>query len=436
MRLKRRIIVIAVCIFAFPAAAETAPASATAPPVKASAAASRVCAFTSAAEARGISDGDCAVAPAPRMTTPPSGPCVHTSTAKALGISDDGCALAPAGAPQLPALLQAYHNRRPKWDVAGVDYYVGVPTGTFLKDPVAAPDGCSYDDSVLTLQCKGDGLVVSGYDFSLHGGTKIKISGSNNTITNNKFAQAPNCRDPLIHFTIEDGGSLNVSQNSFDGGGGACTDFKFSNVIFGLYGDKSKLTMQYNYFYGTPQNVINNTGPKSGSAALVMRYNLFDAHGYQGHVVQFNGGNFTGSAVNFNTYNNPYRTGAESVTQPFHIESQLTAAIDKTTVAYNTLITSGSCNGGRNYPVGCSANIGISCKQNSGSNSNTGFSAYGNYIDWSGAIAALSDKYSCPSSTWGKPLPNVDLRTGSAITVSPLDGATVPIRREFGRKGS
>ena len=142
MPLKLQITVIALCLITFAAAAETAPQSTAALPARTTTVASGACAFTSAAEAHGISDGDCALAPAARMTTAPSGPCVHTSTAKALGISDDGCAGAPAGTPQLPRLLQAYRSHRPKWDVAGVDYYVGMPTGTVLKDPAAAPDGC------------------------------------------------------------------------------------------------------------------------------------------------------------------------------------------------------------------------------------------------------------------------------------------------------
>ncbi len=287
MPLKLQIIVIALCLITFAAAAETTPPSTTAPPARTTTVASGVCAFTSAAETRGISDGDCALAPPARTTTVAPGACVHTSTAKALGISDDGCAGAPAGTPQLPSLLQAYRSRRPKWDVAGVDYYVGVPTGTVLKDPAAAPDGCSYDDSALTLQCKGDGLIVSGYDFSLHGGTKIKISGSNNTITKNNFAQAPNCQDPLIYFTIDAGASLNISQNSFDGGGGTCTEFRFRQHDLWPVRRQVELTMQYNYFYGTPQDVIDNTGPKSGSATLVMQYNLFDIHGFQATRMSF-----------------------------------------------------------------------------------------------------------------------------------------------------
>ena len=45
----------------------------------------------------------------------------------------DGSNNASAGAPQLPNLLSGYAVRAP-WNVAGVDYAVGVPTGTALKD--------------------------------------------------------------------------------------------------------------------------------------------------------------------------------------------------------------------------------------------------------------------------------------------------------------
>src|SRR5208337_722431 len=46
----------------------------------------------------------------------------------------DGATGAPAGAPQLPTILSGY-KVRPPWQVAGVDYAAGVPSGTTLKDP-------------------------------------------------------------------------------------------------------------------------------------------------------------------------------------------------------------------------------------------------------------------------------------------------------------
>jgi hypothetical protein len=41
---------------------------------------------------------------------------------------NDGSANAPAGTPELPNLLKNY-AARPSWQVAGVDYYCGVPQG-------------------------------------------------------------------------------------------------------------------------------------------------------------------------------------------------------------------------------------------------------------------------------------------------------------------
>jgi hypothetical protein len=345
--------------------------------------------------------------------------CPFTTQSKALQISEDGCGGTPAGMPQLPTLLQTYGSHRPQWNVAGVDYYVGAPTGTALKDPAtAAPKGCSYKPSSNDLQCNGSNLIISGYDFSLHGGARVTITGSNNSVIGNNFALAPKCQDPLINFTINAGATLNISQNSFDGGGATCTNLVFGSIIFGSYGSGSTATVQYNYFYKTPQDVIDNGGPKSGSANLVMQYNLINIQGFSGHPdgVQFNGGNFSGSVINFNTYNSPFGNGTTAGTQPLHIEAQLTAAIANTTVAFNTVVTPGSCNAGKNFPTGCSVNYGIACKLDSGRNSNSGFTAYGNYIDSSGAIAALNNGYKCTGSTWGAPFPNIDLNTGSVVS--------------------
>jgi hypothetical protein len=198
------------------------------------------------------------------------------------------------------------------------------------------------------------------------------------------------------------------------------------------------LTIQYNYFYGTPQDVIDITDPKSGSATLVIRYNLFDVHGYHGHadVVQFNGGNFTGSAVNFNTHNNPYIDASSPGTQAFHIKAQLTAAIAQTTVAFNTLIASGSCNGGRSFPVGFSANIGIFLKAELRQQFQFPLLRLRKLYRLVRRDCRAQQQIRLPAQYVGRPLPNVDLKTGSAIIVNQFDGATAPIKRGLGRKGS
>jgi hypothetical protein len=61
---------------------------------------------------------------------------------------NDGSANAPAGTAQLPNFFSGY-SVRPPWKVAGVDYYVGIPQGTILKDPLAVgalPPCANTDD--------------------------------------------------------------------------------------------------------------------------------------------------------------------------------------------------------------------------------------------------------------------------------------------------
>jgi hypothetical protein len=332
----------------------------------------------------------------------------------------DGCSGAPSGTPQAPALLASYSAHRPAWDVAGVDYPVGITSGTTLKDPASGglPGGCTY--SSPTVSCNGSNIVLNGWDFSLRGGLKLSISGSNNTVSNSKFQLYTNCSDPVLAGSVGAGASLTVTKNNFDGGGGTCTNTLVWGTMINLRGGAaSVLNVTYNYFLNTPQDVLDVRGPNSG-AGFVNNYqfNYFSGQGWQGHPdgYQSCGGNFNKINISFNTYYNPNGVPTQQGVQPFHVEAQCTSAITNSTVAYNTMVTPGACNGGQNYPTGCSVNYDIACKWDSGSNSNTGFSAYGNYIDWSGAIAALSNGYSCTGTTWGSPLPNIDMKTGGSLS--------------------
>lgn len=104
----------------------------------------------------------------------------------------DGCPAASAGSPQLPTILNGYATR-PPWNVAGVDYPVGVPAGTSLLDPTTAalPPGCSFSGSTVT--CLGSTpITLNGYDFSLHNGTSLTISAANITVTCSKFVVGTN----------------------------------------------------------------------------------------------------------------------------------------------------------------------------------------------------------------------------------------------------
>lgn len=339
------------------------------------------------------------------------GACPFASIAAEHGITDDGCAGAGSEPPQYPSMLERYGKNRPPFDVAGVDYHVGVPSNVTLRDPATEPlpAGCSYNAGLVT--CTKDNTVISGYDFSLHEVRLYIPSGVSGTIiTNNKFGIGPACKDPLID--IRNAHSTTISHNSFDGAGPLCPSLQFGTLIFSVYPARAVSTVEYNEFSNIPDDVLDYGGPSSGAASIILRYNLFYIQGYTGHPdgFQANGGNFDPITISFNTYYNesPPANGA----QPFHVEAQLKAVLNRSTVSHNTIVTLADCRGGHGR---CVANTDIACKQDAGGNTNINFSAYGNYVDSSGALAAFHDNSGCSGTSWGIPFPNRDLNTGRAI---------------------
>ena len=97
----------------------------------------------------------------------------------------DGSANAPAGTPQVPNLLNGY-TVRPPWMVAGVDYAVGIPSGTTLKNPLSITDShISIDTARHLLWVQGNNVTLSGYDFT--GWTVYIQGGSQNTTIQNSY---------------------------------------------------------------------------------------------------------------------------------------------------------------------------------------------------------------------------------------------------------
>ena len=97
----------------------------------------------------------------------------------------DGSANAPAGSPQVPTLLNGY-TVRPPWMVAGVDYAVGVPSGTALQNPLTInTPGVSADTARHLIRVEGNNITLSGYDFT--GWTVYVTSGSQNTTIQNSY---------------------------------------------------------------------------------------------------------------------------------------------------------------------------------------------------------------------------------------------------------
>lgn len=98
----------------------------------------------------------------------------------------DGRLNAPSGTPQYAGLLDTYAFR-PPWQVAGVDYKVGIDRAVYatngnLKAPGSqTPAGCSWDGTVLEVTGTGgitSGVIVDGFDFTGGGGVKIYHTAS------------------------------------------------------------------------------------------------------------------------------------------------------------------------------------------------------------------------------------------------------------------
>jgi hypothetical protein len=303
--------------------------------------------------------------------------------------------------------------------VAGVDYVVGVPPGTTLADPTTAslPSGCTYDGSQY-VHCSGSG-TISAYDFSLHTPTLLTTSGTW-TVTDNKFALGANCVDPVINAS----GSLTLMYNTIDGTPGFHCSLSqgFGTMVNVDIPSGGSYVSEYNYYLDVPQDGNDMNAPSSGTGSTTIKYNLLYLEGSTGHPdwVQYcgGGGTLANNIIEHNTiYSYPF-PGAIGAFQPLHVEAQTCDGVGHLTnssVLYNTVATQGTCNGGSDYPTNCSANYDIACKQDD-SSTNLVFVASGNYVDWSGAIAALTNGYGCPSTTWGFPYDNYDMTAGVPLT--------------------
>src|SRR5271157_4225717 len=195
--------------------------------------------------------------PALALTLVPGAPASCTAEVRALqpGSFADGADWAPAGAPQLPTLLNGYAVR-PPWKVAGVDYAVGVPIGTALKDPTIAanlPTGVSVDTINHMIRVAASNVTLNGYDFGLAGGWGIYIEpGVNNTVIQNcNFLVGSNNQVPIN--AVRGAGSLTVQYNTINGGGGQ------RDAVWALVNDNGSGTFiaQYNNFLNAPCDAID-----------------------------------------------------------------------------------------------------------------------------------------------------------------------------------
>jgi hypothetical protein len=288
----------------------------------------------------------------------------------------DGASGAPAGTPQLPSILAGY-TVRPPWSVAGVDYAVGITSGTTLKDPTltgALPTGASYNASTHTVTVTANNVTLNGFDFSLHSGIEVDVEAANVTVENSKFVVGSNQGSlGRVLYASRGAGNISILDNEFDGANVPVT-VGSGQTIFLL--NTGNVTFKYNYIHNTGGDAIDfGYGPQTDT----IEYNMFANIGVNtGHAdtLQWYDSQITSGTVGFNTvYQNVPQPGAGNGALTLVSEGPL-ASMNNMMVNNDTIIQTAS--GTSNFTTGFYADMGGTGKN---------VTIHDLYIDPTGAVS-------------------------------------------------
>ena len=271
----------------------------------------------------------------------PAGNVINVDPTVTLG---DGSANAPTGPAQLPNLLSGY-AARPSWMVAGVDYAVGVPSGTSLTPwySLSGP-GISVNTSTHVVTVTNtSGVNITGVDFSLNGGAILSFVNSPNGVVSDCNFGGTNLTAILNGVINADQGSggLTVEYCTINGGGAGSGSTLISA------GGSGPVTLKYNLFENFPQHVLELTQRSRKSFSVIYKYNLIEQGAEQpsAHLnyLQFSSGSATSVNVKFNTSYQTPQAGAGEGYQFYDNSSG--GSISNVTLAHNTMIATGGAQG-------------------------------------------------------------------------------------------
>jgi hypothetical protein len=162
------------------------------------------------------------------------------------------------GVAQRPNLLSGY-TARPPWEVAGVDYAVGVPAGQILSDwwTISIP-GVTVNKSARIVTVTGNNVTLDSIDFSLHSGATVYINGASNTrITNSNFAFTGSGPTRPMIDAVNGAQNIYVGHNTMDGNGPNSNPTP--GTAISLRGSQG-LTVEYNWIKNLAEDVIIKSG--------------------------------------------------------------------------------------------------------------------------------------------------------------------------------
>ena len=328
----------------------------------------------------GIASG--AASPCPQGTGTPADGCSALYTAGLQGTVQYSNAFTNTAI--MPGSGQSYTTRTP-WNVAGVDYPVGVPASvsSFIDPAVTPPTNCSYSATGSSaggpkLTCSGGAVSIIGYNLGPVGGHQAPVLHMNNTVTSlviedDKFQNDSNTNGssalndyPLYLATPGSTDNVTFKYNTINGecpvaGGSLCN---YGIVIY----TAGALDEEFNAFINPPsRQAAGCDGACTTLGDLTMANNMWLGicfgcnSGFHGEVIEqvpgTSGTPTTQTNVNYNYNTIVSMSGEPAYTTALIYLSGGSAGIGPATytnnnVIGNTLIsncntgTSGSCSNG------------------------------------------------------------------------------------------
>jgi hypothetical protein len=320
----------------------------------------------------------------------------------------DGCPVGSAEHPAFSTLLNRYRFR-PPWNVAGVDYAVGIPSSVILKDPRSAPlpSGCSLNGTTVTCS---SAVTLDGYDFSLNNGTTLLIKEGDLTVQNCLFVVGSN--QGALGKIVEVSGFANATflHNEFDGSNLAVIPQRGQTINVMNTGT---ITFRYNYFHNSGGDMVDFSG---GPQVDILQYNFFRDIGLKtahSDTLQWCGSIVSNSDLSFNTIiqNAAGLSGMGLMVANSECSG---ARMSNVVVHNNTLISS----------VRDNFATGATVSQDAGPASADHIAVFDNYLDPTG-IANFTASPWFPTGFYHSELPRpsalhslIDMRTGFALPVT------------------
>jgi hypothetical protein len=350
--------------------------------------------------------------------------------------------VAPVATIQQPTILSAY-TVRPPWNVAGVDYAVGIPSGTVLRDWRTINNGgpsipclsVNLSAGLINITCD---VTINAIDFSdsfapgTSPGSAVlsNTSGgaSNITITNSNFKNSAHNANYQNSFELNESNQANVTftNNKFDG---INTDGVQGGGFGAFTATSGNATYNYNWFTHATQQAINTNPQSLSGTTTTIKYNLFSEESqYPGAHCNWvqralqNGNSSYTQDIEFNTTYQNIMSHGEGF-QFYDCCGNDSVTLTNPTLSFNTIIalpnTVGLPASGSDpaYPLGANTKAtlvhGVVA---SGATTVVNGKNNQNYIDSTGAGGAVYYTGTMTPARGFSSTGNIDMTTGGTIT--------------------